>query len=291
MLLLELKVVLENLTKRVPGEEILTFTKFLLLTAVILPVLPNQDFGPFQINPFKTWLVVVAVSAVSYGSYVIGKLTAGKGGVVLAAILGGAYSSTVTTLVLARRAARERQPHLFSGGTLMASGMMYLRLAALMGLFNQSLFAALGPAFGVLAAVALLTGWLWSRRTDRDAHEVRRETEAKNPLDLSVAFTFAALFLAMLVATHWAATHLGKGGVYTLAAILGVVDVDPFILSMTQTSASLPIAVGGVLIAAASNNLAKGVYAFILSDRKTGMMSLGLLASLAALGLIPFLWL
>jgi hypothetical protein len=60
---------------------------------------------------------------------------------------------------------------------------------------------------------------------------------------------------------------------------------------MTQTSASLPIAVGGVLIAAASNNLAKGVYAFILSDRKTGMMSLGLLASLAALGLIPFLWL
>jgi uncharacterized membrane protein (DUF4010 family) len=93
------------------------------------------------------------------------------------------------------------------------------------------------------------------------------------------------------VATHWAATHLGKGGVYTLAAILGVVDVDPFILSMTQTSASLPIAVGGVLIAAASNNLAKGVYAFILSDRKTGMMSLGLLASLAALGLIPFLWL
>jgi len=108
--LLELKTALESLTKRVPGEEILTFTKFLLLTAVILPVLPNQEFGPFQINPFRTWLVVVAVSAVSYGSYVIGRLTKG-GGVVLASILGGAYSSTVTTLVLARRAAREHQPH------------------------------------------------------------------------------------------------------------------------------------------------------------------------------------
>ena len=115
LFLLELKTGLESLTKRVPGEEILTFTKFLLLTAVILPILPNQDFGPFQINPFKTWLVVVAVSGVSYGSYVIGRLTQGKGGVVLAAILGGAYSSTVTTLVLARRAAREHQPHLFSG--------------------------------------------------------------------------------------------------------------------------------------------------------------------------------
>ena len=138
--LLELKTALENLTKRVPGDEILTFTKFLLLTAVVLPILPNQDFGPIQINPFKTWLVVVAVSAVSYGSYVIGRLTKG-GGVVLAAILGGAYSSTVTTLVLARRAARERQPHLFSGRTLIASGMMYLRLAVLLALFNRGLLA------------------------------------------------------------------------------------------------------------------------------------------------------
>ncbi len=68
MLLLEFKVFLEALTTRIVPEEILTFTKFLLLTAVILPVLPNQAFGPFEINPFKTWLVVVAVSTVSYGS-------------------------------------------------------------------------------------------------------------------------------------------------------------------------------------------------------------------------------
>src|SRR6202790_1559685 len=165
--LLELKTALENLTRRVPGEEILTFTKFLLLTAVILPVLPNQEFGPFQINPFKTWLVVVAVSAVSYGSYVIGRLTKG-GGVLLAAILGGAYSSTVTTLVLARRAGREHEPHLFSGATLIASGMMYLRLIILLALFNWGLFVALGPSFGVLAGLAIGTGWLWSRRRDRD---------------------------------------------------------------------------------------------------------------------------
>lgn len=288
--LLELKAALENLTKRVPGEEILTFTKFLLLTAVILPVLPNQDFGPFQINPFKTWLVVVAVSAVSYGSYVIGRLTKG-GGVVLAALLGGAYSSTVATLVLARRAAREHQPHLFSGGTLIASGMMYLRLAVLLGLFNRYLFAALGPSFAVLAGVALGIGWLWSRRPDPDAHEVKREFEAKNPLDLRAAFTFAALFLAMLVATHFAIAHLGKAGVYSLAAVMGVVDVDPFILGMTQSGASLAVAAAAILIAAASNNLVKGVYAYALSDRKTGIQSLGLLVGLAALGLVPLLWL
>jgi uncharacterized membrane protein (DUF4010 family) len=288
--LLELKTALENLTKRVPGEEILTFTKFLLLTAVILPVLPNQEFGPFQINPFKTWLVVVAVSAVSYGSYVIGRLTKG-GGVVLAAILGGAYSSTVTTLVLARRAAREHQPHLFSGATLIASGMMYLRLAVLLALFNWGLFVALGPPFGVLGGLAIGTGWLWSRRKDAETRRIRREYEPKNPLELRVAFTFAALFLSMLVATHWAIAHLGKTGVYSLAAIMGVVDVDPFIMGMTQSGASLPLAAGGVLIAASSNNLAKGVYAFVLSDRKTGIQSVTLLTGLSILGLAPLLWL
>ena len=288
--LLELKAALESLTKRVPGDEILTFAKFLLLTAVILPVLPNQDFGPFQINPFKSWLVVVAVSGVSYGSYVIGRFTK-SGGVVLGAILGGAYSSTATTLVLARRAAREHQPHLFSGGTLIASGVMYLRLAVLLGLFNRSLFVALGPSFAVLAVLAIATGWLWTRRRDPDAHKVRREYDARNPLDLRVAFTFAALFLAMLVATHWAIAHLGKTGVYSLAAIMGVVDVDPFILGMTQSGASLSLAAAGILLAASSNNLVKGVYGFVLSDRKTGIQSLSLLLALALLGLVPLIWL
>ncbi len=108
MFLLELKSTLEGLARRIPADEILTFTKFLLLTAVILPVLPNQAFGPFHINPSQTWLVVVAVSAVSYGSYVIQRLRRDQGGVLLAAVLGGAYSSTVTTVVLGRRAARRR---------------------------------------------------------------------------------------------------------------------------------------------------------------------------------------
>ncbi len=81
IMLLELKAVLEGLTQRIAPAEILTFTKFLLLTAVILPVLPDREFGPFQINPAKSWLVVVAVSAVSYGSYVIQKATKGQGGV------------------------------------------------------------------------------------------------------------------------------------------------------------------------------------------------------------------
>ena len=293
MLLLELKTSLEGLTQRLAPEEILAFTKFLLLTAVILPVVPDRDFGPFQINPAKAWLVVVAVSTVSYGSYVIQKVTKGQGGVLLAAVLGGAYSSTVTTLVLARRAKRENRPRLFSGCILIASGMMYVRLAALVTLFNRKLMAGLGLPFMVLAVTAMIAGWIWTRIPDAGSGPVAREFEPKNPLELRAALLFAVLFLTMLVATHVVVKYLGQAGVYSLAALMGVTDVDPFIMGMTQSggaTTSLGVADAAILIAAASNNLVKGIYAYSLSDRKTGVQSLVLLGALAAAGLLPLFW-
>ncbi len=294
LLLLDLKTVLEKLAVRVAPREILTFAKFLLLTGVILPVLPNQEFTRFHINPFKTWLVVVAVSAISYGSYVLQKLTRERGGVVLAALLGGAYSSTVTTVVMARRAAREQHPHLFAGGILIASGVMYLRLIVLLAIFNRHLLSLLALPFLVLAALAVGVGWLWSRRADANAQAVQREFEPKNPLELLAAFFFAAIFLAMLIATQLAVTYLGRAGVNSLAAIMGVTDVDPFIMGMTQAAGALTplkVAAAAVGIAAASNNFVKGIYAYSLADRKTGVQSLALLTALAALGLVPLFWL
>ena len=294
MLLLELKSALEGLTQRIAPEEILAFTKFLLLTAVILPVLPNREFGPFAINPAKAWLVVVAVSTVSYGSYVIQKVTKGQGGVMLAALLGGAYSSTVTTVVLAKRAKRENRPHLFSGVTLVASGVMYLRLAGLVTIFNRNLITILGGPFLALAGAGIACGWLWSRVPDAKVGDVAREFEPKNPLELRAALGFAALFVTMVVATHLAVSYLGKAGVFSLAALMGVTDVDPFIMGMTQTAGintPLGVAAAAILIAAASNNLVKGIYSFFLSDRQTGVLSLCLLAALAVAGLTPLLWL
>ncbi len=294
ILLLELKAGLESLTKRIAPDEILTFTKFLLLTVVILPVLPNRGIGPFEINPFRTWLVVVAVGAISYGSYVISQITKGQGGILVAAVLGGAYSSTVTTIVMARRAARENRPHLFAGGTLIACGMMYLRLTVLLAIFNRHLLDLLWSAFAMLAGLALLSGWLWSRVPDSSTAPVRREYQSNNPLEFRAAFLFGILFLTTVIVTHYALVYLGKAGLYGLAAVMGVVDVDPFILGMTQsTGASTPLAVAAaaILIAAASNNLVKGIYAYSFSDRKTGVQSLSLLAGLALIGLIPLVWL
>jgi uncharacterized membrane protein (DUF4010 family) len=295
LLLLDLKVALEKLAGRIAPHEILTFAKFLLLTGVILPVLPNQEFTQFHLNPFKTWLVVVAISAISYASYVLQKLAKGQGGVVLAALLGGAYSSTATTVVMARRAAREQRPHLFAGGILIASGVMYLRLVALLALFNHALMSILLAPFLVLAAVAVGAGCLWTRLADKTAPPaLKAETESRNPLELLTAFLFALLFLVMLVATQLAVTYLGKGGVDTLAAIMGVTDVDPFIMGLTQAAGTLTplqVAAGAILIAAASNNLVKGIYAFSLADRKTGRQSLAFLAGLTVAGLIPLIWL
>jgi uncharacterized membrane protein (DUF4010 family) len=294
LLLLELKVGLETLASRTAPHEILTFAKFLLLTAVILPILPNQEFAPFHLNPFKTWLVVVAVSTISYGSYVLQKVTKEHGGVVLAALLGGAYSSTVTTVAMSRRAAREQRPHLFAGGILIASGVMYLRLAALLTMFNRRLGMMLAPSFLVLAGVAIAAGWFWSRRPDAVASQIKREFEPGNPLELGAAFLFAFLFLAMLVITQLAATYLGHAGVRILAAIMGITDVDPFIMGMTQAAGTLTplqVAATAVLIAAASNNLIKGIYSYSLAGRRTGVQSLSLLVALAGAGLIPLLWL
>lgn len=294
LILLDLKAALEKLATNIPQAEILTFAKFLFLSCVILPALPNQEFGPFHINPFKTWLVVVTISAISYGSYVLQKRTKGQGGIVLAALLGGAYSSTVTTVVMARQAKTEDKPHLFAGGILMASGVMYLRLAALLAIFNRQLLALLLIPFLVLAAAACGGGWLWTRRTDKNAQATQPQEQPRNPLELTTAFLFAALFLAMLVITQLAVRYLGKAGVDTLAAIMGVTDVDPFIMGLTQAAGvvtAVKVAAGAILIAASSNNLVKGFYAYGLAGGRTGRASLGFLAALALGGLVPLIWL
>jgi uncharacterized membrane protein (DUF4010 family) len=292
LILLELKSVLEELVQRFSEADILTFSKFLLLTIVILPVLPNQSFGPFQLNPFKTWLVVVAVSAISYLSFLLQRRVKGSRGVALIALLGGAYSSTVTTIALAKQSATDCRPQAYAGGVLMASGVMYLRLAALIGLFNSSLGMRLALPFGLLAIAGIGGGLLWSLRRNGSLTDcsIQQGAVTRNPLELKAGFFFALMFVGIVVLTHYAVKYGGQGGIYGLATILGVTDVDPFILSMTQSAGrSTPIkeAAIAILIAASSNNVAKGFYALGFGDQGMGRQSLALMLGLALLGFIP----
>lgn len=285
VLLLELKVWLENLSRRLPGGEILPFAKFLLLTAVILPIVPDQTFGSFGFNPFKTWLVVVAASGISYGSYLLQKTSQGRESIFLSAVLGGAYSSTVTTVIMAKRAREVHSPRLFAGSILMASGMMYLRLLGLLALFNRGLAATLLWPFLIAGAAALVFGWYWARVPTPGRKSGRENLLIKNPLELSAAFLFALMFVALLAASHYVIARFGRGGIYGLAAITGTVDVDPFVLGMTQSGQPSMLAGHAIAIAASSNNLMKGFYAFSFGDRRTGTDALALLAALALIGL------
>jgi uncharacterized membrane protein (DUF4010 family) len=294
LFLLELKGVLEGLSKRLAPREILTLTKFLALTAVILPTLPNTRFTQFGLNPFKTWLLVVAVCGISYGSYVLLTLTKQSSGVLLSGVLGGAYSSTATTVALAKKAALQKAAHLFSGGIVVASAMMYLRLVILLLLFNRTLLHLLAVPLILLACIAAATGWLWSRVQHQKSAASGGEFQPRNPLELRSAIFFAVLFLAILVISRLVLTHFGNTGIYGLASLIGLVDVDAFILGMTQSAGTLTsgsLAARGILIAVASNNVAKGFYAYAFADRRTGLQSLALLSGLAALSLIPLCFL
>jgi uncharacterized membrane protein (DUF4010 family) len=293
LLLLELKLGLENLVNRFSPQDVFTFTKFLLLTIVILPILPNQGFTTFEINPFKVWLVVIAVSSISYGSFLLQRVVKGKGSILLLALLGGAYSSTVTTVALAKKSVATPSPQRYAGAILMASGMMYFRLALLVSLFNAALGHKLAAPFCVLGLVGIGGGAIWSTRsvqvnTEGDTHH----GPTQNPLELKAALLFAALFMVMVIVTHYVITLLGQAGVYTLAGVMGVTDVNPFIMGITQSagkSTSLVVGSISILIATASNNLVKGFYAVSFGDHKTGKQSLMLLGILAILGLLPIL--
>lgn len=296
LILLELKAALEGLAQRFSSADTLTFTQFLFLTIVILPILPNQRFAPVDINPFQTWLVVVAVSTISYGSFLLQRVIHDRDSVTLIALLGGAYSSTATTVALAKRSALVPRRHLYAGSILMASGVMYLRLAILISLFNQELRQTLLVPLGSLGSLGVISGWIWSRRASSPGPTANQEQAAmlpQNPLELKAALLFALLFVVIVAVTHYTTAYLGTQSVYALAGIMGITDVDPFILGLTQLagrSTPLTTASSAILIATASNNVVKGVYALVFGDRATGWQSLMLLTIFASLGLIPLLW-
>jgi uncharacterized membrane protein (DUF4010 family) len=136
-----------------------------------------------------------------------------------------------------------------------------------------------------------VAGALWTLRPEAEATDLSPASAANNPLELRSAFTFAVFFLAMLAISKLAVDHFGKSGVYSLAALMGLTDVDPFILSMTQSKSIAPgLAAVSVLIAASSNNAIKAVYAYFLAKGKSGLQSFLLLLALALLGLIPLFW-
>lgn len=286
VILLQEKKRLEALATRLPRAELRTAARFLLLSAVILPIVPDVEFTPYRLNPFTIWLVVVAVSAISYASYLLKRLWGGRGALLVAGILGGAYSSTATTVALARRSRKDAGADdiAYAGAILAATGVMYVRLWLLIFAFAPLLAARLTlPFWGLGLTAVAVAAVLTRRRRERlaEASDPDAQIQTSNPLELVSAFSFAGLFTVVLVATRFISTRFGDTGLLVLAGVMGAADVDPFILGLTQQvdgGLALPTATLAVILAVAVNNLMKGVYALAFGRRRAGTIALALLA-------------
>ncbi len=275
---------LHDWAQRVPPQEVMTAGQFLILVGVVLPVLAGRPAIPYTtITPFNVWLAVVAVSSISYASYLLQRFIFPNRGTFLSSILGGLYSSTATTVVLARRARDEGMTPELQAGIVAATAMMYLRILVVCSLFNFALGRELAIPLLSLAAVSVLLAEIRFRSGSRSV----AENKFSNPLQLSTAVIFALLFVAVSMLSTFAQTRFGHAGVFGLAWIVGITDIDPFVLSLAQGSGAgigLTTAATAILIATSSNNLLKAGYVVAFSRRRESAIpaaALGLLAAVA----------
>jgi uncharacterized membrane protein (DUF4010 family) len=296
VLLLAGRTQLHALAQRIELKEIVTAGQFLILTGIILPLLPDQPVTPLtSITPQKVWLALVVVCTFSYISYLAQHYwTAAAGGLWMAA-LGGLYSSTATTVVLARQAKVDPSTRRRAqAGITLATAIMYLRLLAVTGIFNIPLATKLAlPLCGLsLAAFAICALQYWGFSKPAQAEEQPQGAVAVkasgNPLELGAAASFAVLFIVTSLISTWATKQFGVAGIYTLAAIVGISDIDPFVLNLAQGGLSgVPISalVAAILIASSSNNILKAFYAASFAGGRATAGSAAALVLLALAGI------
>lgn len=289
------KAQLHRLARQIDRNEILTAGKFLLLTGLVLPILPNHPVTPYiSITPQQAWLALLAVCALSYVSYLLQRYVAPRRPGLWVAVLGGLYSSTATTVVIARRL-KSGETGLREGqsGVILATSIMYLRMLIIIGAFNLALCLRLAPILLGLSAAGCLTAVLWGLGGGPSASPKPAPQSPANPLQFKAALMFAVLFLVVSAASTLAKGAFGLGGVYGLAAVVGVADIDPFVLSLAQGGAanlSRDAAAAAILIAAASNNLLKAGYVAGFGGWRAAIPPGLVLTGLAALGLAAAFW-
>jgi uncharacterized membrane protein (DUF4010 family) len=288
LFVLNAKEKINRLTTTVSSEEIISLGKFLVLSGVILPLTPNTPIADFiPVSLHQTWLAVVVISGISYLGYLVQTYFMQGQGIVLTGAIGGVYSSTATTLVLARQSrAYPGDSNAPAAAIVLATAVMYLRLLAVVGIFKPSLCLSLLPGFLGLAVLSGgLAFWL-VRGNSSSTPSTAWHSRPQNPLELTWAILFALLFVVIAAVTKFTIALYADRGLQWVAFFAGFADIDPFILSLLQgelsTSQAIPKA---ITIAAASNNLLKAAYALALAERRTGWRAGALLASLAGVTL------
>src|SRR5450631_4741292 len=290
VLLLGTRERLHRLIHIVPRDELLTLGEFLILVGIILPLVPHEQVSSLTpLTPYGIWLAVVTVCTLSYLSYLLQRYAPIKDAALLPAVLGGAYSSTATTVVLAKRLREAKQaPADISAGIIASTAIMYVRLGLVVAVFDRHFALTLAPALAALCAIgAALAIYEWRMPRMRST-KTNLAVLPKNPLQIPAALIFAALIVVISVISAWVRGAFGESGILVLSAVVGATDIDPFVLNIAQggiAGMSLTSLCAAVLIAASSNNVAKAAYAMGFGG-KAGRRPAIMLLALAVLGVV-----
>ncbi|MCS7303815.1 MAG: MgtC/SapB family protein [Thermoguttaceae bacterium] len=234
--LLQFKPELHRIAQQLGDEDLRAIMQFVLLSCVVLPILPNQTYGPFEVfNPYKSWLLVVLIVGMSVSGYIIYKFLGPAESIWLGGILGGVVSSTATTLSTALMVRQE--PALQNGGLMivaLASSVAFLRVGVIVGVVAPETIAiCIGPLMVVagLGLLPVLIAW-WSRRPSLAAMPPQ-----KNPAQLGSALLFGGWYVGILFALAAARHYWADQGLYLVAGLSGLADLDAITLSTARLMA------------------------------------------------------
>jgi uncharacterized membrane protein (DUF4010 family) len=287
--LLHLKPELHGFAGSIGDDDFRAMMRFALITLVVLPVLPDRAYGPYDsLNPRETWLMVVLIVGIGLGAYLGYKLFGERAGLLLAGVLGGTISSTATTVTYSRRAASE--PATVAMATvvlLLASGVGVVRVLIEIAVVAPGLLRAAAAPLGILlAAFAVLSLAFWLS-ADREG---AKPPAAENPAELKPALVFGALYAVIRLAATAAREQLGVAGLYAVGALSGLTDMDAITLSTAQLVAGGQLApdIGWrvVTVAALSNLTFKAGIVAALGHRRLFLRIALLFGAVAALGVL-----
>lgn len=273
LVITEIKETLRKFSQKFDDTEFITLAKFLVLTGVILPLLSNHPISAtFNFSPFKFWLAIVVVSAISYISYLLRKFVFPNEGILLTGLLGGLYSSTATVVILARKSKEGVAGNRIVAAMLLALTMMYLRIFILAAFFNMEVALKLLPYFIVLMLISALMAVYFNngkKKPSAGTNEKLPKDIHQNPLEFKTATVFGVLFILFAFITGYVVSHYGAYGTKLFALVVGVTDINPFIINLFQGKWNLDTMVitFAVLNAITSNILFQMLYAIFLADK------------------------
>ena len=291
-LLLALKDWLHRLARRIDASDVEATLKFAIVTLIILPLVPDHNYGPAPLdvlNPYKIWLMVVLISGLNFASYILVKTVGAEHGVGIAGLLGGLVSSTATTLGFSQRS---REPgedaSALALGILLAWTVMFFRVVIMTWFINGPLGLRLGVAMALLCVVSLgACYWLWRRHKQQERGQVEA---GSNPFELDEAIKFGLLFGVVVFLAKAAEVFLGEAGLYLAAGIAGLTDVDAITLAMADLAKTddknLTPAARAIVIAVLANTLVKSLMAMSLGSKELRGLTLPVSWALLAAGVV-----